>query len=449
LNSVLVFEWFMMMLIAGVAGRSRTFARAGAVAALCAVFWIALCVAVAGGVAGLGGWNAVSLVAGTAAIFAITLWTGGPRRPIADDDPAGTEPAHRADGDTDSRAAWDTRWIRTMLQQFDDWLERYRSDADPWPEFGEFLRGLLYEHCGASRIKPYRILSEDEVLVPLREMHSTDSLDVLPAQGWPIEQLIAGGRSLLRDDADEEGHRVLRETAELGVGSVAWAFPIRQASRTIGVVFVGDIDRSGLPGPGHRDRLSTMELLISQCWSTLLEVCRSRASATTDPVSGLLTRDVTIGAGEHVIRECHHRREPVAVIVIAIEGLRRLDERGEWCQANAVIRQAAAELAVRCRPTDLLGRFDDSRFIMILRRVDAELGKLIADELVARLRTLGVGGLPDDVEIGFRGGVVSSGSDAPTLAELIAVAVEQCHRARRQGEPTCIAVRSGGESDES
>jgi hypothetical protein len=165
LNSVLVFEWFMMMLIAGVAGRSRTFARAGIVAALCAAFWIALSVSVAGGVGHLGGWSAASLGAGTAAILAIAMWTSGPRRAVSDDRPSPAAPGVVAE----RRVAVDTRWVQVLLHQFDDWLERYRSDADPWPEFGEFLRGLLHEHCGASRIKPYRILSEDEVLVPLRD----------------------------------------------------------------------------------------------------------------------------------------------------------------------------------------------------------------------------------------------------------------------------------------
>ncbi len=436
----------MMMLIAGVAGRSRTFARAGVVAALCAVFWVALCVAVAGGMDELRGWSAASLAAGTAAILAIARWTSGSRRAVPPDGLPGPASAPRVDAEPP--LVHDTRWIQTLLRQFDDWLERYRSDADPWPEFGELLRGMLYEHCGASRIKPYRILSEDEVLVPLREMESSDSNDLLSAREGPIARMVALGRSLRTDGDDVEDRRILQEMIGLGLGPVAWAFPIRQASRTIGLVFVGELDRRLAPERAHRDRLATMELLIGQCWSTLLEVCRSRASATTDPVSGLLTRDVLIGAGEHILRECYHRREPVTVLVIAIEGLRRLDERGLWCQANAIIGQAATELAGRCRPTDLLGRFDDSRFIMILRRVDAELAKLIAGELVARLRSLEVGDLPDGVEIGFRGGVVSSGSDTPTLASLIAVAVGQCHRARRQGDPACVALRPGGECDE-
>jgi GGDEF domain-containing protein len=158
-------------------------------------------------------------------------------------------------------------------------------------------------------------------------------------------------------------------------------------------------------------------------------------SATTEPVTGLLTRKAFVDAGEVALAESYRRAEPVAILIVAVEGLRVLDDAGRWAHCNALIGQAGQVLALRCRANDLLARFDESRFVMLLRRVDRELAALIAAELVNKLNAIDLSDIEAAEGIVFRGGLGVSGDDgnAP-LADLVAQAVQNCHDARRKSE---------------
>jgi GGDEF domain-containing protein len=178
-----------------------------------------------------------------------------------------------------------------------------------------------------------------------------------------------------------------------------------------------------------------------------MEVCRNRASCTTDPVSGLLTRKAFFEAAEQSLRQCYRRGEPITIAVLAAEGLRALDDGGQWTQVNTLITRVGDLLTSRCRANDCFARFDESRFIAFFERVDSELAMLIAEELVAKLRSL-----TDSLRIGanavdFRCGLAGSGTRSPELKALVARATEQCHRARLLSVPVCsdVGTRGGGE----
>jgi len=127
----------------------------------------------------------------------------------------------------------------------------------------------------------------------------------------------------------------------------------------------------------------------------------------------------------------------VAVVVLAIEGLRSLSDRGDWELADGLIAELSQLLQERVRADDRLGRFDDSRFVLLLRRVDSALGALIVDQLLGKLV-----GLCEEPRwnspkgtIQCRCGVAGSGTEKPTLPELISRAATQCQAARRQVVP--------------
>jgi len=256
----------------------------------------------------------------------------------------------------------------------------------------------------------------------------------------------------------------------------AWCFAIRSGGRTIGVVSVGQLgevgatrarrkplpdgrgaeeplpsgSRLGRPqgrgsdwGPPSRSLLRAFEHLTTQFWITLGEVCRSRSAAMTDPVSMLMTREAFLDEARRAGDDSYGHGEPIAVVVMAVEGLRRLMDDGRWSLADDVVHEVSSLMRHRLRPDDLLGRFDDSRFLLLLRRVDSALASLIAAQLVDRLGRLAVAKVFPGGEIGVRCGVCGSGSPSahsPPVEALIKDAVRLCHLARQQGIPVASDV---------
>ena len=82
------------------------------------------------------------------------------------------------------------------------------------------------------------------------------------------------------------------------------------------------------------------------------------------------------------------------------------------------------------RLDDRSGRFDGSRFVLLLRRVDSELASLIVAQLMSRLETLCGDEARWSVKLGARCGVAGSGTDQPDLKTLVSRALIQGRRAR-------------------
>ena len=94
------------------------------------------------------------------------------------------------------------------------------------------------------------------------------------------------------------------------------------------------------------------------------------------------------------------------------------------------MRAIGGALRRKIRMDDRLGRFDGSRFIWLLRRVDAELASLIVKQVMSRLQTLCGDRNRWRSSIAVRCGVVGSGTESPDLRTLVSHALVQSRRAR-------------------
>ncbi|MCH7812802.1 MAG: diguanylate cyclase, partial [Planctomycetes bacterium] len=320
--------------------------------------------------------------------------------------------------------------VAEALRRYDDWLEAHRCLADPWPDFGELIRSTINALCGATHVQPFRMLSEGDQLTPLRTLAPGDTLESSSAREGITGHVVTSGTSYVAGDATHG--QLLNRLAEESDEQVAWCFAIRQGSRTIGLVKAGYLD------PEMRCNeplLRGVEALIGQFWTMLTEVCRSRVAETRDPVSGVLTREPFLIEADRVLQAAYSCSEPVVVAAIALEGTRAMTDQGHWELADAAVAEASSLLLERLRPDDRLSRFDDSHFVLLLRRVDSALGTLIVEQLLAKLTKLG-----DDTErwglrITVRCGVAGSGTDRPRLSDLISRSIGACHDARRAGVP--------------
>ena len=438
MDVTLLLPWFPVMLGVGLGGRLLDRPRGLALGVVGALFWIAVVQAPVGLAVWLVPLKAISILAGAAAIVAMGAWAGecGLRFSAASSDgtaPASTDQAPQARPDSLAPVAASALVnLADYLTRLEDWLEQYRYDKDPWPKFDEFIRSSLYQTCRATHVKPYRIVEESDELVPLRELEPLAEKTGPALRGGIIGHVVTSGRAYVAGDT-RQGNLVQQLAADSG-NTVAWGFPISHQGRRVGVVVVGQLD---LAPDINRPLLDTVQHLTQQAWGRLREVCSGRTATQHDPVSGALTREAFFTAAESSLAASYAQNEPVACAVIAIEGLRQLYDTGRWELADELVKTVAGLLNRKVRLDDELGRFDGSRFILLLRRVDSGLATLIIDQLMFRLRAVCEDNPRWQVPIQVRCGVVGSGVHQPELRRLLSEALQQAHQAR--AEHTTIA----------
>ncbi len=424
MNLTLVLPWFPIVLGVGVGARLLDRPRGVGLGILGAVFWVIVIQASAGPGVFQQVWTLAALVSGAAAIVAIGTWSA---------QPAGAwrgEPEARRPQPVSltERTTGPDQRFGAILSRFIDWLEVHRYSSDPWPEFGELVRVLLHDLCGAVHVHPYRILREDEVLVPLRAYGPGDTPEFVCARQGVVGHVATSGRSYVVGDPNQG--ELVKRLADESDEELAWCFAITQGQYRIGLVRVGRLLDGESVDPS---RLATAERLVSLFWLTLGEVRRSEVARSRDPASGLLTREPFLVAADRVLAAAYAHNEPVAVAVFGLEGMRNMCDRGDWVLADKLISEASAFLLERVRAEDCIGRFDDSRFVLLLRRVDSALGRLIAEQLLTKLSDLCGDEQRWSGSHTVRCGLVGSGTDQPALADLVSRAVTKCSDARRAG----------------
>ena len=438
MDVTLLLPWFPVMLGVGLGGRLLDRPRGLALGVLGALFWIAVVQAPVGMAVWLVPLKAISILAGAAAIVAMGAWAGecGLRFPASASDgatPASSDAQNR--GQQDSLAPVAAAALTNLadyLARFEDWLEQYRFDKDPWPKFDEFIRSSLYQTCRATHVKPYRIVEESDELVPLRDVEPLTEHAGPALRGGIIGHVVTSGRAYVAGDTRQG--TLVHQLAANSSDTVAWCFPISHQGRRVGVVVVGHLD---IAPDINRPLLDTVQHLTQQAWGRLREVCSGRTATQHEPVSGALTREAFFLAAESSLATSYDQSEPVACAVIAIEGLRQLYDTGRWELADELVKTVAGLLNRKVRLDDELGRFDGSRFILLLRRVDSGLASLIIDQLMFRLRAVCEDNPRWQVPIQVRCGVVGSGVHQPDLRRLLSEALQQAHQAR--AEHTTIA----------
>lgn len=438
MDLTLMLPWFPIVLAVALGGRLLGRPRSLALGVLCALFWVVLTLASRGAALWAQPLQVASLLTGAAAIVAMGAWAGnlpspetGPQRAGGGGNSKSSTRSQANDPPCSEASDWSVLGsLSNVFVQFDDWLEIHRDDLDPWPKFDEFIRSMMYQTCRATHVRPYRLLSDHEDLIPLRETEIKTDVKRVSARRGIVGHIVTTGRSYVAGDATQ-GNLVCHLAEESG-DPFAWCFAVSHGPRRIGLVTVGEL---GIVPETNKGLLRVVEDMVRLFWGMLCETCRSRAAETDDPVSGLLTLKAFLRVGEQTVTEAYEQGEPVALAVIALEQLRQLNDSGRWGTADELVREACGMMRQKVRSDDTLGRFDGSRFLILLRRVDSELAKLIMDQLVIRLAELCGDTARWRASVSVRCGVVGSGTERPELPTLISQAVALCHRARRESTP--------------
>jgi diguanylate cyclase (GGDEF)-like protein len=111
-------------------------------------------------------------------------------------------------------------------------------------------------------------------------------------------------------------------------------------------------------------------------------VARMQRQATTDPLTGALTRQGFTAAATRCLSQCLRGGSPVSLAVLDLDGFKAVNDRYGHPTGDLLLQELTAAWATQLREGDLLGRHGGDEFVLLLPHTTAAT----ADRALWRLR---------------------------------------------------------------
>jgi len=184
---------------------------------------------------------------------------------------------------------------------------------------------------------------------------------------------------------------------------VAFRFGPRETATTLLIVSSIAILRT-LQGVGPFSVYSQNEsLVLLQVWTGITAVTSLvlaavvaaqrdiqgtwRELAVTDPLTGLANHRQLVQALESEIKRSRRTAQPLAVVLLDLDGLKQINDRHGHLAGSLAIRRVAEALLGSCRATDTAARFGGDEFALVLPETGEAAAWHVARGVVDRLAT--------------------------------------------------------------
>ena len=184
---------------------------------------------------------------------------------------------------------------------------------------------------------------------------------------------------------------------------VAFRFGPRESATLLLVISAIAIART-LAGVGPFSVYSNNEsLVLLQVWTGITAVTSLvltavvavqrdiqgtwRELAVTDPLTGLANHRQLVNALEAEIKRSRRTAQPLAVVLLDLDGLKQINDRYGHLAGSLAIRRVAEALLGSCRATDTAARFGGDEFALVLPETGEAAAWHVARGVVDRLAT--------------------------------------------------------------
>jgi diguanylate cyclase (GGDEF)-like protein len=312
---------------------------------------------------------------------------------------------------------------RQMLHRFRDWMTERDPHGAPWVSFDNLVREVLRGMTGARRVRCYRLNVAGE-LTPLNGANPAEGRTATIENPLIGHVLVTGRRFCARSSTSGA---MIEELADGSDVPYAWVVPIRSRRRTCGLITAEEFDKTSV----GEARLELAADLIEEFWCHLQKAEGLRLACAIDRPSGVLNRVEILGILDQTVEQCYANHEPVVMLALAVEGIRTMDDGGQWDARNHVVEAIGKTMQERLRRDDVIGRFSDDRFIVVLRRLDVALAHLIAHKILGAAEQALQTQFPD-ARLRLRVGLAGSGFEQVPPQKLLLDAFDAITEARQQ-----------------
>ena len=167
--------------------------------------------------------------------------------------------------------------------------------------------------------------------------------------------------------------------------------------------------------------------------------------AITDGLTGLKTHRYFMEALEGEWRRSTRTRRPFSVVMMDLDGFKRVNDRGGHLEGDKVLAAVAALLDARSRQSNVVARYGGDEFALLMPETSAEQAEILAERLRAAVEAdhfLHAHG----VTASF--GIATYPDHGPTQAEILRVADSGMYLAKHHsGNCVRLAVQSPKQGD--
>ncbi len=330
---------------------------------------------------------------------------------------------------------------QNRLQALFDLSRTLSSSLDLREVLGQFTDGAA-ELTGASAADLSTWDRENDVLVQLTEYLSLEDRVSIPEDrlyslsDFPASRAVMETQRPLQIRVSEAGddphERALLE--ERGLRSLLM-LPLVARGAAIGLMEIVDVEDRTFDAHDVEFCQALCDVVATAVHNAQLYE-QVKEMALRDQVTQLYNRHCFEEQLAGAVARSRRSGESLALLVIDLDGLKRINDLGGHPAGDEALRAAAESLRTSCRLGDVPCRLGGDEFAVILPGATAQAAELVADRAQERLRELGKG------QFSFSGGVAMSGDSLATPYELYRTADIAAYRAKTAGGARTLLARA-------
>ena len=230
--------------------------------------------------------------------------------------------------------------------------------------------------------------------------------------------------------------RTLIDQAPASEGQAAFQFigtPLVAHEQLLGVLVIYPLTHESI----EPARVAWLETFAAQGALTIQLAqldAKIKRILPNDPLTGVLKRGDLIDSADHEFRRSWRYHQPISGIIVDVDNMREINVASGKEFGDRVLREVANACRSIVRSIDLVGRYENDAFAILLLMTDHHGAKSVAERLRLGIASINLSDERGPVRVTATLGVCSYPRDnCASIFDLLAVSLEAQRAARRSG----------------